>query len=56
MLKELVNHFPDLLVFSIDSIYPQKHDENRKFKGVFDSVVKSIKFLKYPIIAITFIY
>lgn len=53
MLKELVNHFPDLLVFSIDSIYPQKHDENRKFKGVFDSVVKSIKFLKelgdYPV-------
>lgn len=53
MLQELIYHFPDLLVFSMDSIYPQKHDENRKFKGVFGSVVKSIKFLKslgeYPV-------
>ena len=53
MLTELTEHFPDLLVFSMDSIKPEKHDENRRLKGVFDSVVKSIKYLKslgdYPV-------
>lgn len=53
MLVELTSHFPDLLVFSVDSILPEKHDDNRRLKGVFDSVVKSIKFLKelgdYPV-------
>ena len=52
-LEELTEHFPDLLVFSVDSIKREKHDDNRKFPGVFDSVVKSIKLLKslgdYPV-------
>ena len=53
ILTELIDHFPDLLVFSIDSIHPEKHDANRRFNGAFDSVVKSIKYLKslgdYPV-------
>ena len=53
ILKQLFNHYPDLLVFSIDSINPDKHDENRKFNGLFESVVNSIKFIKsmgdYPV-------
>lgn len=52
-LDELMISFPNLLVFSIDSINPNKHDENRKYKGLYNKVVDSIKYLKqkgdYPI-------
>ena len=46
LLLKLTEHFPDLLVFSVDSIDPKKHDNNRRLDGVFDSVVSSIKYLK----------
>ena len=46
ILTDLIEHYPDLLVFSIDSIKPEKHDENRRLNGVFDSVVSSINYLK----------
>lgn len=49
----LLNNFPDLLVFSIDSIVAEKHDANRNFNGLFDKVVNSIKYIKnmghYPV-------
>lgn len=46
ILNDLIDHYPDLLVFSVDSIKPEKHDENRRLNGVFDSVVSSIKYIK----------
>lgn len=53
MLSELTNHFPDLLVFSIDSVHPERHDGNRRIEGLFYSIEKSIQFMKkqgdYPI-------
>lgn len=53
ILTDLINHYPDLLVFSVDSIYAENHDANRRLDGVFNSVVKSIKYLKslgdYPV-------
>lgn len=53
LLDELILNFPDLLVFSIDSIKPNKHDTNRSYEGLFDRVTSSIKYIKsqgdYPI-------
>ena len=53
LLLELLNHYPDLLVFSVDSISAKKHDDNRGLEGTFQSVVSSIKLLKqlgnYPV-------
>ena len=46
LFNELLKHFPDLLVFSVDSIFPEKHDLNRAKKGTFQSVVKKIKKIK----------
>ena len=43
LFNALLKHFPDLLVFSVDSIFPEKHDLNRAMKGTFQSVVNSIK-------------
>ena len=52
-ITNLLNSFPDLLVFSIDSISAEKHDENRNFNGLFDKVINSIKLIKsmgdYPV-------
>mgnify|MGYP000869641277 FL=1 len=46
LFNELFKHFPDLLVFSVDSISSEKHDLNRAMKGTFHSVVNSIKKIK----------
>ena len=46
LLDELMLSFPDLLVFSIDSIVPEKHDNNRVYKGLFERVSKAIKYIK----------
>ena len=53
ILEELLDHYPDLLVFSVDAIEPDEHDANRNFVGLLNSVIKSIKFIKnlgnYPV-------
>lgn len=53
LLEKVKDNYPDLLVFSMDSAYPEQHNFNRKKEGVFEQVVASIKDLKssgdYPI-------
>lgn len=53
IIEELKNNYPDLLVFSIDSIIPSQHDGSRGVNGLFDTVVDTIEELKntgdYPI-------
>ena len=53
LLDLLKVNYPDLLVFSVDSAYKDRHDYNRNLPGLFEKIVKSIKYLKksgdYPI-------
>lgn len=53
LLNELILKFPDLLVFSVDSIISTKHDHNRLCSGLFDKVINSISYIKnlgnYPV-------
>lgn len=53
LLDKLKVNYPDLLVFSVDSAYSLNHDKNRNMPGVFNKIIKSIKYLKesgdYPI-------
>lgn len=45
-LDELINNYPDLVVFSVDSAYSQQHDANRNIIGLYEKVVNSIKYIK----------
>lgn len=45
-LDEVMLNYPDLLVFSVDSIVAEKHDKNRVFNGLLNRVVESIKYIK----------
>lgn len=42
LLEKLKMHFPNLLVFSIDSAYAAQHNENRRTNGVFEKVIELI--------------
>lgn len=42
LLEKLKMHFPNLLVFSIDSAYATQHNENRRTNGVFEKVIELI--------------
>lgn len=43
----LIENYPDLVVFSVDSILAEKHDDNRNFPGLFDRICNAIKLIKY---------
>lgn len=53
ILEDVVNNYPNLLVFSVDSSFETQHDNNRRMRGVFKSVIDSIDALRkigeYPI-------
>lgn len=46
LVGELKNNYPDLLVFSIDSVIPSQHDGNRGIKGLFQVIEDTIDTLK----------
>lgn len=52
-LDRLLENYPSLLVFSIDNSDADKHDQNRKYPGLFNRVCDSISYIKskgiYPI-------
>lgn len=45
-LNRLLDNYPDLLVFSIDSSIPSQHDDNRKINGLYNKIIKSIEYIK----------
>lgn len=53
LLERVKANYPDLLVFSIDSAYAEKHDLNRRTSGVYNKVINSINNIKesgdYPV-------
>jgi len=53
LLDALMKTYPDLLVFSIDSVYDYQHDESRVRKGLFRLILSTISTLKssgdYPV-------
>ena len=50
LLEKLKMHFPNLLVFSIDSAYAAQHNENRRTNGVFEKVIELIDNLNKDVI------
>lgn len=45
-LDKLMENYPDLLVFSVDSCVAKQHDDNRQIKGLYERINKSIKYIK----------
>lgn len=46
ILDDLINNYPDLLVFSVDSAFKEQHNNNRKMPGLYEKINQSIKYIK----------
>lgn len=46
LIDDLIKCYPNLLVFSIDSIIPEQHNKNRKIEGLFERIERTINLLK----------
>ena len=46
ILDKVIMNYPDLLVFSVDSAIAEQHDKNRRIPGLYERIIKSIKYIK----------